>query len=359
VKPPRSLNAGLVCAALVTALASTPAAAGVIVVDPSGGGNFDNIPEAMSRGSEGDTVLVLPGYYEVEIGIPYPWPVQLTSDSPALASRDGAASTLILGDGSIPAFEVSDGTSGARVFISGFKFMQLTTPFTFGYPTNGTVEFVHNVIEDCETGVDLRFAAGCAAHNVIEGPGYYGISAAYFEGTIEDNKISGFTDTGIISTNENTTLIDNHIHDNGISGVTASADCIAEGNLVENNGWYGFSIPFEAHLTDNTIRGNGIGVDFWTGPNTGVMHGNRIYDNAERAIHAYAGDTDPPTYFDATENWWGTTDAGEIAEAIWDCNDSDWAGVCFTVEPWCMTPDCDPTGVAQHVSWTAVKALYR
>ncbi|MCK5596287.1 MAG: hypothetical protein KAJ04_02465, partial [Candidatus Eisenbacteria sp.] len=55
-------------------LAALPAAvcAGVIVVDPAGGGNFDNIPEAVFRGSADDTVLVLPGFYEVETGISYP-----------------------------------------------------------------------------------------------------------------------------------------------------------------------------------------------------------------------------------------------------------------------------------------------
>ena len=79
---------------LAAALTASSAAGGTIVVDPAGGGNFDNIPEAMFRGSAEDTVLVVPGYYEVETGIPYPWPVSLTSDSPTLVSQGGASSPM-------------------------------------------------------------------------------------------------------------------------------------------------------------------------------------------------------------------------------------------------------------------------
>jgi hypothetical protein len=331
---------------------------GLIVVDPSGGGNFDNIPEAMFRGSADDTVLVMPGYYEVQEGLPYPWPVALTQDSPTITSEGGSAATLILGDGSMPAFEVAETRYGARVHISGFKFMNLTGPLDWGGVAQAEVSFTDNVVEACEIGVDVRWGDGTVARNRIEGPGYYGIQCPYFSGTIEDNEILGFADAGIISTHEDVTLLRNHIHDNAISGITTSADCVAEGNTIENNGWYGISVAFDVHLTDNVIRGNGTGLDFWTGPHGGSMHGNQIYGNVDEAIHAYAGDLDPPTYLDATMNWWGTTDAEEIAAAIWDCSDSDWAGVCFIVDPWCVTPDCDPTGVAEGVSWSAIKALY-
>jgi hypothetical protein len=59
-------------------------------------------------------------------------------------------------------------------------------------------------------------------------------------------------------------------------------------------------------------------------------------------------------------NWWGTTDPGEIAASIWDCHDSDWAGVCFVVEPWCTMPGCDATGApGEPSSWGTIKAMYR
>jgi hypothetical protein len=349
----------LLSAAVLIAASVSTAVCGVIVVDPAGGGNFDNIPEAMFRGSADDTVLVMPGYYEVEDGIPYPWPVPLSPDSPTLTSQAGASSTLIFGDGSLAAFEVADTRYGARVHISGFKFMNLTGPLDWAGVAQAEVEFTDNIVEGCEVGVDVRWGDGIVARNAIEGPGYYGIQCPYFSGIIEDNEIHGFTDAGIISTNEDVTLLGNHIHDNAISGITTSADCVAEGNIIENNGWYGISVAFDVHLTDNVIRWNGTGLAFWTGPHYGSMHGNQIYENTGEAIHAYAGDLDPPTYFDATMNWWGTTDPGEIANMIWDCHDSDWAGVCFIVDPWCVTPDCDPTGLANEASWGAIKALYR
>jgi nitrous oxidase accessory protein NosD len=222
------------------------------------------------------------------------------------------------------------------------------------------VQFTDNIVKECEVGVDIRWGDGLVARNTISGPGHYGIQASFFEGVVEDNEISGFTEAGIISTNENTTLLRNHIHDNHIAGITTSADCIATDNLIENNGWYGLSVAFDAHLTGNVVRGNGFGIEFWGGPHYGFMHENEIYDNVDGAVSAYAGDLDPPIDFDATMNWWGTINPYEIAAVIWDCHDSNLAGVCFLIEPWCITPGCDATGAAEEVfSWGTIKAMYR
>ncbi len=349
----------LVLATAIATLAFASAVhAVVIVVDPAGGGDFDSIPEAMFHGTADDTVLVLPGFYEVETGTPYPWPVLLGPDSPALVSQGGAALTLIFGSEFLPAFEVRDDTFGARAFITGFQFRFLETPLDWGYPTSGTVRFTDNIVDGCETGLDVRLGEGLVARNLIEGPGTYGIKAGHFDGVIEDNEIYGFLD-GIIGTDGNTVIRRNHIHDNGISGVAGFDDCIAIDNLVENNGWAGFSISFDAHLTGNVIRGNGTGVDFWGGPHNGFLNGNDIYDNVEFAVHSYCEEhiPDPPD-FDATMNWWGTTDPDEIAASIHDCHDSIWAAVCFVVEPWCTSPGCDLTPV-EATSWGAIKAIYR
>ena len=342
----------------ITALLSGSGAAGTIVVDPVGGGNFDNIPEAMFHGTADDTVLVLPGFYEVETGIPHPWPIPLTADSPVLVSQAGAELTLIFGDGLLTAFEVPDGTFGARVFIAGFQFRLLEKPLDWGYPVSGTVSFTDNTVEGCETGLDVRLGEGLVARNRIEGPGVCGIQAGHFEGVIEDNEVYGFLD-GIMGTGNATVMQRNHVHDNEISGVVGFDDCVAIDNTVENNGWYGFSVSFDAHLTGNVIRGNGTGVDFWGGSHNGFMNGNDICDNVDFAVHSYSGEhiPDPPD-FDATMNWWGTTDPDEIAAGIWDCHDSVWAGVCFVVEPWCTTPGCDATP-AETSSWGAIKAMYR
>ncbi|MEA3409145.1 MAG: right-handed parallel beta-helix repeat-containing protein, partial [Candidatus Eisenbacteria bacterium] len=343
---------------LTLALSAGSAAAGTIIVDPAGGGDFDNIPEAVFHGTADDTVLVLPGFYEVETGIPYPWPILLDADSPVLVSQGGAALTLIFGGGLMPAFEVPDGTFGARAFIAGFKFQWLETPLDWGYPTSGTVHFTDNIVEGCQTGVDVRMGQGLVARNVIEGPGICGIEAGHFEGVVEDNEVHGFKD-GVTGTDGNTVIQRNHIHDNGITGVGGFDNCIAIDNVVENNGWAGFSISFDAHLMGNVIRGNGTGVEFWGGPHNGFLNGNDIYDNVEFAVRSYCEEHIPyPPDFDATMNWWGTTDPDAIAAGIWDCHDSIWAAVCFVVEPWCTTPGCDATPAAA-ASWGAIKAMYR
>ena len=345
-------------AAIATLAAASGATCGVIVVDPAGGGDFDNIPEAMFRGSADDTVLVLPGFYEVETGIPYPWPVLLDADGPVLVSQGGAALTLIFGDGSMPAFEVPDDTFNARAFMTGFKFQWLETPLDWGYQASGTVHFTDNIVEGCETGVDVRMGEGLVARNLVEGPGTYGIKAGHFEGIIEDNEVHGFKD-GITGTDGSPVIQRNHVHDNGISGVAGFDNCIAIDNLVENNGWSGFSISFDAHLTGTVIRGNGTGVEFWGGPHNGFLNGNDIYDNVEFAVRSYCEEHIPyPPGFDATVNWWGTTDPDEIAASISDCHDSMWAAVCFVVEPWCTSPGCDATP-AEPSSWGAIKAMYR
>ncbi len=348
--------------ALATAIAAlvfaSAAICGIIVVDPAGGGNFDNIPEAMFHGSADDTVLVLPGFYEAEAGIAYPWPIDLDADSPVLVSQAGAELTLIFGGGMRPAFEVPDGTFNARAFITGFQFRLLETPLDWGYPASGTVHFTDNIVEGCGTGLDVRMGEGLVARNIIEGPGNYGIQAGHFDGVIEDNEIHGFKD-GIIGADGSTMIQRNHIHDNGISGVGGFDNCIAIGNLVENNGWAGFGISFDAHLTGNVIRGNGTGIEFWGGPHNGFLNGNDIYDNVEFAVHSYCEEHIPyPPNFDAAMNWWGTTDPDEVAAGIWDCHDSRWAAVCFVVEPWCTAPGCDPTPTAPS-SWGAIKAVYR
>jgi hypothetical protein len=55
----------LVLAALVAALAAVPAppaAAGVIVVDPAGGGDFTLLKPAIAAAIDGDTILIRPTF---------------------------------------------------------------------------------------------------------------------------------------------------------------------------------------------------------------------------------------------------------------------------------------------------------
>ena len=362
------------CAFLLLAalLAALPAAvcAGVIVVDPAGGGDFDNIPEAVFHGTADDTVLVLPGFYEVEAGIPYPWPILLDADSPLLVSQGGAAVTVLEGDGTLPAFGVTGGVMDARMFVRGFTFRSVERTVArhiYSYP-GGPVRFTDNVVENLP-GYYAALNAGSGpdgliARNVFTGPGDKGIEVGVgFEGVIESNEVSGYSLFGIVGAGAGVVVRDNHIHDNvgAACGIAAYGPLTAYDNLIENNGYAGFMLEGTAYLENNVIRGNGVGVT-WPGALVGTVGGyvrmNDIYDNGYNiSVPELMYELD----FDATTNWWGTNDPEEIADGIWDCHDPMAGFCCIVFEPWCTEPipGCTPVGIAETTSWGIIKALHR
>lgn len=340
--------------------------AGVIVVDPAGGGDYDNIPEAAFHAVADDTVLVLPGTYTVGPAL-FPWPIPLTADSPTFLSLAGAAATIMEGDGTLPAFSVAGGETDARMFVHGFTLRSLERAVArniYSYP-GGPVHFTDNIVENMSCYYPALHAGsgpdGLIARNVFTGPGEKGIELGVeFAGVIEDNDVSGYQN-GMVGAGAGVEIQRNHVHDCQSCGITAYGPLTASDNLVENCSYAGFMIDGTTYLEGNIIRGNGVGVS-WPGALSNTPDGhvrlNDIYDNGTNiSVPELMYDLD----FDATTNWWGTSDPEEIADGIWDCHDPLAGYCCVIFEPWCTEPipGCSPTAIAETSSWGTIKALYR
>jgi len=361
--------------ALTLTLAAPTATAETVIVDPGGGGDYDNIPEAVFHADAEDTVLVMPGVYAVEAGGTYPWPIPLDAETPTIVSSAGAAATVLQGNDTVDHFSIAEDVTDARLSVHGFTFEgtnYIIQRHYTAYP-GGPVRFTDNVVvaTDATRGrlVVGRGSGGLVARstftaNCVQCTTMTAISVGSDGGPgspIEDNEISGYY-FGIVGSGENVVIRRNHIHDCVFQGIYAGAHLASSDNIIENNGAYGITLQGAYYLEGNIIRGHDTGIAWpWatiTGPLEGHAHLNDIYDNE---INIKARQVTYPVEFDATMNWWGTSDPEEIAARIYDCNDPSWGGEgCVTFTPWCTAPipGCDPTP-AENASWGTIKAMYR
>ena len=359
----------LCCIFLLLATLPSAARAGTIVVDPAGGGDYDNIPEAAFYAGADDTVLVMPGTYVVEDGGSPGWPIPLDAGTPTFLSESGAGVTRIEGVTSLAPFSVAAGVTDARLFAHGFTFTNLLEIIHWDYPSypGGPVRFTDNIVEGNPTAHGTLNAGdgagGLIAGNVFFGAGSVAIRLGHngaFAGVVEGNDVSGYY-TGIVGAGENTEIRGNHIHNCEDTGIVAYGPLTATDNVIENNAWYGIALEGEFYLEGNVIRGNAHGVGWPFVPIGGLAGYARLNDIYDNGTNMSTPEIMYPWEFDATMNWWGTTDPEEIAEGIWDCNDPLGGFGCVVFTPWCTapTPGCDPTGVEETPSWGAIKALYR
>ena len=341
---------------LVPALLS----ADVLVVDQLGVGNADysDIPTAMGAGGAGDTVLVAPGVYQVVETEPHGWPILLDGTSPDLQSMAGAEATIIEGDGSIPAFTIDDEV-WARIHISGFTFRGTQEPVARIYLIGGgggNFRFTDNIVEDNVNGLNASYSNGLIARNIIRNSGW-GISIYHFNGVIESNEICYNAASGIGGTCcEQPEIRQNHIHHNATWGIRTGFYSHIYYNIIEDNGYCGLSLNSYGTVENNIVRRNDIGIRLYTHSYISLHH-NDIYDNAAHDL-CCGWPSRNRFDFDATMNWWGTTDPDEIADNIWDCTDDPQETICIIFQPFCDAPGCPITPV-ESVTWGAIKGMYR
>ncbi len=342
--------------ALAVILFASAATADVIVVDPAGGGDYDNIPQATWYATADDTILVMPGTYAVGgIG----WPIDLHGDSPTFMSAGGAEVTLLLGNGTCSPFRTLANVIDARMFIIGFTMTSTPCPITRAFESGGLLHFTDNIVQGNDAGLDAMWGgSGLIARNLIAGNGGDGINMYHFFGVIEQNEICYNDGTGIKGVCcEDPTIQQNHIHHNGSNGISGVYYCNAFYNIVEDNKGTGIASWSGCMVEHNIIRGNevGVGINEW---HLGHVNSNDIYDNTDYAISVWDNSSYGPWEFDATGNWWGTTEPTEIAAAIYDCHDDPGIETCIAYDPWCGAPGCEPVPV-EATSWGAIKAMFR
>jgi len=99
------------------------------------------------------------------------------------------------------------------------------------------------------------------------------------------------------------------------------------------------------------ITGCADGIRLSEYPCQPAINNNYIYGNTYRNLRAYPSQP-PETFIDAEHNWWGYTDAIDIAATIYDSTDDPNIYVTIDFDPWLGEM---PT---ESMSWGGVKALY-
>ncbi len=344
-----------VLSVLLAALLAPITHANVLFVDPSGGGDYDNIPEAVAAGGLIDTVLVAAGTYAVTAA--NGWPVILDPPAPTLMSVAGAAATVLEGDGATAAF--ARGTAdGVELKVVGFTIRNTTRVVDLDFGMTYEILFTDNIVESNGYGLeaDNTMSDGLIARNTFINNGNFGISTYHLWGTIELNEIMG-SPIGIKGVCCEEPLIrNNYIHDNMQEGIKTGFGARIEGNIIEGNGAAGVSTEGgpDNYVQGNFIRENETGL-FLAYPNGIDLRFNDIHDNTTYDL--MLGPASPAGTFDATHNWWGTTDPDAIAAGIWDCEDDPAVACCVIFEPCCASPGC-PTQTDAS-TWGGIKAMYR
>jgi parallel beta-helix repeat protein len=146
---------------------------------------------------------------------------------------------------------------------------------------------------------------------------------------ISNNNITsifaGITISGLLFSNisENPQISGNIISGCEVGIEVYSGSPIIEHNLIMNNngnkinGNGGIRVDYVGTtpiIRNNTIVKNSVGINVLDSASPTIEF-NNIYDNKEHSIYLYSGSG---SNVNATYNWWGTTDASEINQTIYD-----------------------------------------
>jgi hypothetical protein len=138
-------------------------------------------------------------------------------------------------------------------------------------------------------------------------------------GLIANNTISGYT-TGIEIHSDRGTKIQTNLITNNINGI----QLIGQQTLVV------------ANIQNNTITGNNVGISLQKLPGVSMVptiQFNNIYANSVCNINSTV-----PDPLNASNNWWGTTNAGTINQTIFDSKQNSTYGT-VTFIPFLTAPN--------------------
>ena len=407
--------------AVLAALGVADSCAAVFYVHPDGVGDFETIQEGIDAATYGDTVLVAPGTYveRLYIGASSDGISLVSESGPEVTVIDGenvlgeqlivfedvGAQTLLQG------FSVVRGRTSYPSWGAGILC------------ENASPQIMGNIVEG---NIQSHFGGGIAVHsgspeitgNYFEGnraPDGGAINIWDGSAHIEDNTFFGNEGWGFGGTNGgggvqvmggSPSIIGNRFEENNASiggaiEIQGGADVVISDNVFNANyatgaggaveAWYGRRVEITRNVFsfNYTHMGYGHGAAMYIRSGDGVdafsITDNVFHDNLDATATVTIGadaqplirsnffsnattyeieawNHDTPDTIDAAGNWWGTSDASEVAAKVWDCSD-DPGLPCIMVEPWCEDPTCSGlvTGIREEVpiTWSRLKGLYR
>lgn len=365
----------LLSAVSLLAVLPAPAAADVIIVDGSGGGDYLTIQEGVDAAACGDTVLVYPGTYADihECGWYGTYANVCLTTGLTLVSSDGPEVTVIDCANLATVGIMSEGYM--PLIVEGFTVMREGTTWGAGIAVPHSSEVRGNVCTGFDVGItteewwytgrdreqsEARDGEIVIADNTLDGnrTGIYVGPWVGFDATISGNSVSGSEFIGVdvfgignarltgndISGNTKGVMIHNPSH---VAGAQLIVDL--QGNRVAH------SIESNIHVVVGDVT-PGFQCNVTIG---GSLDGANDIHGAPVNLYAIAYDAD--LYLDATYNYWGSVACSTLVP-LFDIHESV-PDSAFIFEPFLdethtITYDCQGVPV-EHQSWGSIKALYR
>ncbi len=317
--------------------------------------HYTTIQDAVDAASSGDTILVGPGTYAGEITINKS--LTLLGDPGDTTPGPGVNAPVIDG-GSLPGDGILIDNGVSNVIIQGFEFANFTSDDTGigngisaweASTSNITVQ--DNYFHDLEyNGILVGNDSALGDHtnwlvkgNIVDNVGYIGFELTNTSNsTIEGNIIHLDTpEIGAIFSSARRSETGLTIKDNVIDGTPSTAypviyiyaydldmpnptlsNVLIEGNIIETVG-----TPAQIYIRN-------IG--------TGTITGVTVQENSLTTLRNMTAAT-----IDASDNWWGTTVASEIAAGI-----SGTGSVDFT--PFLASGDADPGTIGFQATYSTL-----
>jgi hypothetical protein len=280
----------------------------------------------------------------------------LIEDSAEVLFADGVGiidkGDLVVGD-EVMLLPVGDWVAGAwkGIRVEGTGWAQIGAAYLVGATIgveiiDTSASIAGTSITDCGTGIRIdgtEATASITNANISDnGTGIMGSWCAW-SGSVDvvDSAITE-NGNGILTTGSaNVNVIGSFIDFN--TGVGFSMD----GNSLQQSIVYGNGIGIQTSggwddIYDNDISDNGIGLQLGSYPQRPEILGNNITGNTEFALVYVGGNGDGPV--NAAGNWWGSADAADISEMIWDLyDDTELFEVVFDPPLTESNPDAGPS----------------
>jgi hypothetical protein len=226
---------------------------------------------------------------------------------------------------------------GRNVSIESCDFWNATANGVAAYVSCSDVEVAASAFRSCPNGVNLN---NSATRGVVRDCSFtdcrVGIQISQYstDNLIQGCVFSGEQNVGVTIAIVSSAHLEGNVFVDGATNLQADTRCTvtATSNLLNGGGY----ATIVSSTSDLTLHGNDI------------LNGGG--DTVKLACYVYP----PVVVLDLTDNFWGTADANQIAQWIWDGHDDPAIHAIVDFEPFMGGPV-----PAESRSWGAVKDLFR